>query len=562
MRTQTDGMKLVPYYLQERSKSLYISETYKDVTIPSYVGHLSYTDQLEAFISRYKRRPADIKYWPYGPYWPAHFEGLLLDTPRHLVVGLQGCEPLVVGEFANSQTTESQVTQYLGKWKGTQLAYDSETKGCCPTLMFESRFECGNLRQARRVNQFEYELVLKTDLYTARHTQWYYFRVTNAVPGVTYKLRIINLLKKDSLYNHGMRPLMYSEQDAKERQRGWVRTGHHISYTRSSGTNCPLLEKGITYFTLEWQMEFPNHQDTHYLAHCYPYSFTDLKEDLELLMNSDERSKVTRREVMCETRAGNSCFLVTVTNFDSTVEKRAVIITARVHPGESQSSWMMKGFLEFITGPDPAAKVALYCDLHGHSRKHNVFMYGNNTSADLGVTPLDMARAFISERLFPWIMSVKSPDKFHFQSCKFQIRRCKESTGRVVMWHQLRVSNSFTMEATFSGTVLDRDNRRHFNTQDFMEMGTVLAQAILEYQTVKADPVQHTQTVLGLTRCITKQVLAYKGALCHTPLPLPPPLSLSPRKLQKWREHQTDILNKCSSPQRWSVFNSWETTSG
>jgi hypothetical protein len=27
-------------------------------------------------------------------------------------------------------------------------------------------------------------------------------------------------------------------------------------------------------------------------------------------------------------------------------------------------------------------QVMLYCDLHGHSRKHNVFMYGNNMSSD------------------------------------------------------------------------------------------------------------------------------------------------------------------------------------
>ena len=50
---------------------------------------------------------------------------------------------------------------------------------------------------------YEYELVLKTDLYTKRHTQWYYFQVRNAIPGVVYKFKIINLLKKDSLYNHG-----------------------------------------------------------------------------------------------------------------------------------------------------------------------------------------------------------------------------------------------------------------------------------------------------------------------------------------------------------------------
>ena len=37
--------------------------------------------------------------------------------------------------------------------------------------------------------------------------------------------------------------------------------------------------------------------------------------------------------------------------------KKVVVVSARVHPGESQSSWMMKGVLDFITGPDTVAKV-------------------------------------------------------------------------------------------------------------------------------------------------------------------------------------------------------------
>ena len=61
--------------------------------------------------------------------------------------------------------------------------------------------------------------------------------------------------------------------------------------------------------------EFPQADDTCYLAHCYPYTYSDLKDDLETLLSDPERSKVMQREVMCETRAGNSCFLLTVTNF-------------------------------------------------------------------------------------------------------------------------------------------------------------------------------------------------------------------------------------------------------
>ena len=34
-----------------------------------------------------------------------------------------------------------------------------------------------------------------------------------------------------------------------------------------------------------------------------------------------------------------------------------VVVTARVHPGESNSSWMMKGLLDFLCSDSPDAKV-------------------------------------------------------------------------------------------------------------------------------------------------------------------------------------------------------------
>lgn len=37
-------------------------------------------------------------------------------------------------------------------------------------------------------------------------------------------------------------------------------------------------------------------------------------------------------------------------------EKKAVVVTARVHPGESQASWMMKGVLDYVTGNSPEAR--------------------------------------------------------------------------------------------------------------------------------------------------------------------------------------------------------------
>ena len=39
------------------------------------------------------------------------------------------------------------------------------------TLVFESRFESGNLRRAIKIYEFEYDLILKPDVNTRGHTQ-------------------------------------------------------------------------------------------------------------------------------------------------------------------------------------------------------------------------------------------------------------------------------------------------------------------------------------------------------------------------------------------------------
>ncbi len=104
--------------------------------------------------------------------------------------------------------------------------------------------------------------------------------------------------------------------------------------------------------------EFPHANDTYYMAHCYPYTYSDLKNDLDLFSSDPLRSDVMKRDVLCETVAGNSCFLVTVSNFNKDVRsKKGVVVTARVHPGETNSSWMMRGLIDFITGNTQEAKV-------------------------------------------------------------------------------------------------------------------------------------------------------------------------------------------------------------
>lgn len=60
--------------------------------------------------------------------------------------------------------------------------------------------------------KYEYDLILKPDINTSGHTQWFYFCVQNTRRGQKYKFNIINLLKSDSLYNQGMQPVVYSKR--------------------------------------------------------------------------------------------------------------------------------------------------------------------------------------------------------------------------------------------------------------------------------------------------------------------------------------------------------------
>jgi hypothetical protein len=69
------------------------------------------------------------------------------------------------------------------------------------TLIFESRFESGNLRRAVYMGDNTYNLILKYDYQTTTYTQWFYFRVSNTRKNVRYKFNIINLIKPDSSYN-------------------------------------------------------------------------------------------------------------------------------------------------------------------------------------------------------------------------------------------------------------------------------------------------------------------------------------------------------------------------
>lgn len=67
-----------------------------------------------------------------------------------------------------------------------------------------------------------------------------------------------------------------------------------------------------------------------------------------------------RRTELTKTIAGNTVELLMITNFtssqDAIAERKCIIISSRVHPGETNASFIMEGFLEFIVSNDKEAR--------------------------------------------------------------------------------------------------------------------------------------------------------------------------------------------------------------
>ncbi|XP_077938103.1 cytosolic carboxypeptidase 2 isoform X2 [Gasterosteus aculeatus] len=448
-----------------------------------------------------------------------------------------------------------------GSRRPTKSATSSINQTDLP-LEFESRFESGNLQKAVQVSDYDYELTLRTDMYTRKHTQWFYFRVRNMKAGVTYRFSIINLMKSSSLYSHGMRPLLYSER-AADKGVGWQRAGSNIRYHRSCSRNAEDRNSdAIAAYSLTWTLQFPYDSDTCYLAHCYPYTYSHLQRYLRNISSNSAVASYCTLRVLCHSLAGNAVYVVTITSRGggrrAASSKKAVVVTARVHPGETNGSWMMEGFLDFLLGdsedaqllrdtfvfkvvpmlnPDGVIVGNYRCSLAGRDLNRNyktslrdsfpcvwhtrnmverlmaemdVVLYcdfhGHNRKNNVfmyGCNNRGDASLKLQERVFPLMMSKNASNKFSFKSCKFRVQKSKEGTGRIAMW-RLGIKNSYTMEATFGGSTLGDRRGTHFTTRDLKSLGFYFCDTLLDY--CDPDPTKTGLCLTELAALLTKKV--------------------------------------------------------
>ena len=140
-----------------------------------------------------------------------------------------------------------------------------------------------------------------------------------------------------------MKPLFYSSKEAENPNGiGWYRDGQNICYYQNQ-----LKKKGGGYYyTLTFQVQCSNDDDVVYMAHCYPYTYSDLQEDLTRIEKDSACQDFFYRGTLCRTLAGNRCEYLSITSKDKdpksakALAKKGVVISARVHPGETGASYM------------------------------------------------------------------------------------------------------------------------------------------------------------------------------------------------------------------------------
>eukprot|EP00002_Diphylleia_rotans_P002003 TRINITY_DN11208_c0_g1_i3.p1 TRINITY_DN11208_c0_g1~~TRINITY_DN11208_c0_g1_i3.p1 ORF type:complete len:392 (+),score=58.14 TRINITY_DN11208_c0_g1_i3:69-1244(+) len=242
-------------------------------------------------------------------------------------------------------------------------------------LTFSCDFDSGNLLRVESIGKaHQYQVWVRPDnagtIHENHNRTWFYFSVSGAQRGTHVEITIMNLNRQSKLYCNDYRVIYRSLPS-------------NSIWTRIPGFVRGMMVEGQYQIKFRHQMEFD--ANTVFFAFCYPFSYGELQEKLQLL---DSRAELFlrqdiyyHREVLVRSLMGRRVDLITISScagmqgaeeirldglFPDTQSTRArqfqnkkvIFITARVHPGETPGSFVMDGVLDFALDPsDPRAKL-------------------------------------------------------------------------------------------------------------------------------------------------------------------------------------------------------------
>ncbi|XP_039980696.1 cytosolic carboxypeptidase-like protein 5 isoform X2 [Xiphias gladius] len=274
-------------------------------------------------------------------------------------------------------------------------------------IVFSSKFDSGNLARVEKVEKrssspssdtgssgsapsgstltpdYEFNVWTQPDCTGTEHENgnrsWFYFSVRGAAPGKILKINVMNMNNQRKLYSQGMAPLVRTLPGKNRWERIRDRPTSEIVDNQFilSFTHRLLEMRGATTF----------------FSFCYPFSYIECQEMLQQLdesypnaaqlsPSSAPASVYYHRELLCHSLDGNRVDLLTVTSCSGMQEereprlpklfpdsntprphrfssKRVFFLSSRVHPGETPSSFVFNGFLNFILRRDDPRAHAL-----------------------------------------------------------------------------------------------------------------------------------------------------------------------------------------------------------
>lgn len=127
-----------------------------------------------------------------------------------------------------------------------------------------------------------------------------------------------------------MKPVVMS----KKSNRGWIRAGTSIYYTQNE---INVEHSRRFYHTLSFEHTFLADDDETMFAHSFPYTSVELKNRFKSFENN---RKIQVRSL------GQTCLkkgipIVEISQENSNPNKKAMVIMARQHPGETVGSYIM-----------------------------------------------------------------------------------------------------------------------------------------------------------------------------------------------------------------------------
>ena len=401
-------------------------------------------------------------------------------------------------------------------------------------LIFDSCFEGGNLDRVEMISKDEYDLHMRIDTNTTGHMHWFFFSVTGLRYRRTIRFNIVNFTRGSSLYSTGMRPAVFSVQEIKNHtSTGWEFGGDSVVFApnRCKETRRPLYTLSFTY-----RFNYPN--DKVWFATTMPYTYCRL-EKIFKLMKQEENLYITTSS-LCKSLGMIDIPLITITNpYVPDESKKYILAVARVHPAETVGSWVMEGFLRFISSKHPEAillrnkfifkivpmlnpdgvivgnsrtsmsgndlnrtyispseekhpeivalkelaeqlqeegnRVFLFVDMHGHFSKKGSFIYGPHFPMHNSL--------YLKTKIIPRLMGERT-EMFRYFSSKFRVSKNKKKAARAVMNNEFKINYSYTLETSYYGYLNAKRETVPFTSENLFMIGEKLARSIGEYNTM------------------------------------------------------------------------------